>query len=62
MNGSMNGLNGVGGGSSSRRARSATHAGSWYSDNPKELDKQLSEWLEKAGAQVSGPARAILAP
>ncbi|KAH7696619.1 UPF0103/Mediator of ErbB2-driven cell motility (Memo-related), partial [Aphelenchoides avenae] len=39
------------------RVRHATHAGSWYSDNAKELDRQLSDLLEKAG-----PARAIIAP
>lgn len=60
----MNGLaNGVGSGSNSKGlARNATHAGSWYSDNPKELDRQLSEWLEKAGPKNYGPARAIISP
>ncbi|KAH7730789.1 UPF0103/Mediator of ErbB2-driven cell motility (Memo-related) [Aphelenchoides avenae] len=44
------------------RVRQATHAGSWYSDNAKELDRQLSDWLEKAGPLHNGPARAIIAP
>lgn len=45
----------------SHRVRNATHAGSWYSDNPKELDAQLSSWLTNAGP-VIGPARAIISP
>jgi AmmeMemoRadiSam system protein B len=54
-------LNGAGGGAQNTRA--ASHAGSWYSDNPRELDRQLSEWLERAGSTTHyGPARAIIAP
>ncbi|KAK5982561.1 hypothetical protein GCK32_018625, partial [Trichostrongylus colubriformis] len=30
-------------------ARAASHAGSWYSSNPKELDRQISRWLDAAG-------------
>ena len=60
MNGTTNGVNGTGSGR--HRARNATHAGSWYSDVPKELDRQLSDWLEKAGPQNYGPARAIISP
>lgn len=41
--------------------RSASHAGSWYSNNPRELDRQLTKWLEAAGETV-GAARAIIAP
>lgn len=47
--------------SESNRARVASHAGSWYSDNSKELDNQLSKWLENAGPAV-GHARAIISP
>ncbi|KAE9556620.1 hypothetical protein FO519_000026 [Halicephalobus sp. NKZ332] len=46
---------------SGHRARSASHAGTWYSDNPKELDKQLGDWLGKAG-EPQGVARAIISP
>ncbi|VDM50634.1 unnamed protein product [Toxocara canis] len=42
--------------------RNATHAGSWYSDNPKELNKQLTEWLTAAGPRIGGHARAIISP
>jgi AmmeMemoRadiSam system protein B len=41
--------------------RSATHAGSWYSDNQKELDRQLSGWLSAANSNI-GSARAIISP
>lgn len=42
-------------------ARAASHAGSWYSSNPKELDRQISRWLDAAGERV-GIARAIVSP
>ncbi|KAK6037565.1 hypothetical protein COOONC_24930 [Cooperia oncophora] len=42
-------------------ARAASHAGSWYSSNPKELDRQISRWLDAAGDRV-GIARAIVSP
>nr|CDJ96150.1 unnamed protein product [Haemonchus contortus] len=42
-------------------ARAASHAGSWYSSNPKELDRQISRWLDAAGDRV-GAARAIVSP
>nr|CAG4645678.1 EOG090X09ZA [Lynceus sp. MCZ IZ 141354] len=41
--------------------RKASHAGSWYSDNGKELNKQLENWL-KCFETLSGPARAIISP
>ncbi|KAK6028109.1 Memo-like protein [Ostertagia ostertagi] len=41
--------------------RAASHAGSWYSSNPKELDRQISRWLDAAGDRV-GAARAIVSP
>ncbi|EYC14654.1 hypothetical protein Y032_0040g327 [Ancylostoma ceylanicum] len=34
---------------------------SWYSSNPKELDRQISRWLDAAGERV-GVARAIVSP
>uniref|UniRef100_A0A7E4URX3 Protein MEMO1 n=1 Tax=Panagrellus redivivus TaxID=6233 RepID=A0A7E4URX3_PANRE len=43
------------------RKRAASHAGTWYSDNAKELDRQLGDWLAKAGDR-KGVARAIIAP
>lgn len=43
------------------RIRSASHAGSWYSSDPKELDSQLTDWLLKAGPRF-GNARAIISP
>lgn len=36
-------------------------SGSWYSSNPKELDRQISRWLDAAGERV-GVARAIVSP
>ncbi|BES93867.1 Memo-like protein [Nesidiocoris tenuis] len=41
--------------------RNASHAGSWYSDSAKELNKQLDNWLNSADLS-HGPARAIIAP
>ncbi|XP_067000842.1 protein MEMO1 [Anabrus simplex] len=41
--------------------RRASHAGSWYSDSPKELKEQLDTWLNTADL-CHGPARAIIAP
>ena len=51
--------------------RSASHAGSWYTDNPKQLNKQLTGWLNVANKtlnnnnnlkKTSGGAKAIIAP
>jgi hypothetical protein len=56
--------------------RAATHAGSWYSDDPAELDRELTGFLARVPAQVRGigadpgapepvpvaGARAIIAP
>jgi len=41
--------------------RKASHAGSWYTDSAKELNRQLDGWLSAANAS-HGPARAIIAP
>uniref|UniRef100_A0AC34QFG8 Stizolobate synthase n=1 Tax=Panagrolaimus sp. JU765 TaxID=591449 RepID=A0AC34QFG8_9BILA len=46
---------------SHHRTRSASHAGTWYSESSKELDKQLTEWLAKVG-EPKGSARAIISP
>jgi len=43
------------------RQREATHAGSWYSDNGAELDRQLEGWLGAVTPSLY-PARAIIAP
>lgn len=49
-------------------ARTASHAGSWYSDDPAELGGQLDGWLEQAREAVPaqdarrGRARAVVAP
>ena len=45
----------------SHRVRNASHAGSWYNDNAKELDLQLSTWLANVGPAI-GQARAIISP
>lgn len=41
--------------------REASHAGSWYSDVPSELDTQLTTWIEQARVTEVG-AKAIIAP
>lgn len=41
--------------------RKASHAGSWYTDNPRELGKQLDTWLNQVNVN-HGPARAIISP
>jgi len=41
--------------------RKASHAGSWYSDNPNELNAQLTQWLNQA-SYTHGPAKAIISP
>lgn len=43
------------------RVRQASHAGSWYSADDKELGRQLGEWLDKAGPP-QGIARALISP
>eukprot|EP00047_Mylnosiga_fluctuans_P022472 m.120444 g.120444 ORF g.120444 m.120444 type:complete len:288 (-) comp9271_c0_seq4:3328-4191(-) len=42
-------------------ARVASHAGSWYSENPSELSAQLQGWLNSATGQHQ-PAKAIISP
>ena len=41
--------------------RKASHSGSWYSDNPNELNNELSNWLKEA-KYSHGPAKAIISP
>eukprot|EP00042_Codosiga_hollandica_P041575 m.371994 g.371994 ORF g.371994 m.371994 type:complete len:320 (-) comp56143_c0_seq14:1947-2906(-) len=42
-------------------SRSASHAGSWYTDSSDLLHTQLHQWLQDAG-QTPGTARAVIAP
>lgn len=46
---------------SEKRIRKASHAGSWYTDNPNELNKELTSWLSQA-KYTHGPAKAIISP
>ncbi|XP_046849866.1 protein MEMO1-like [Xenia sp. Carnegie-2017] len=41
--------------------RKATHAGTWYSSNKKDLSDKLERWLSKASC-VESPVKAIIAP
>ena len=43
------------------KARSASHAGSWYSSDPSELDGQLGGWLQ-AARKTEGTAKAVISP
>uniref|UniRef100_A0A2P2I8U6 Protein MEMO1 n=2 Tax=Hirondellea gigas TaxID=1518452 RepID=A0A2P2I8U6_9CRUS len=47
--------------SSKQKERAASHAGSWYSDEAPELERQLDRWLSQVEVR-HGPARAIIAP
>ncbi|VBB30677.1 unnamed protein product [Acanthocheilonema viteae] len=42
--------------------RNASHAGSWYTDDPKELHRELTEWLGAADSHHAQSARAIISP
>lgn len=42
--------------------RRARKAGSWYEKSPVVLDGQLTDWLNQAGQQQFGPAKAIISP
>lgn len=42
--------------------RRAKKAGSWYEGQGEILDKQLTDWLRKAGPQDFAPAKAIISP
>ena len=47
-----------------KQIRFASHAGSWYTDNPKLLDNQLTEWLSKTDndSTIIPPVKAIIGP
>ncbi|QPG76433.1 hypothetical protein FOA43_003822 [Brettanomyces nanus] len=47
--------------SPSLRIREASHAGSWYTDNPKVLDKQLDQLLGDRQQKING-ARILIGP
>uniref|UniRef100_A0A1I7UQF3 Protein MEMO1 n=1 Tax=Caenorhabditis tropicalis TaxID=1561998 RepID=A0A1I7UQF3_9PELO len=49
-------LNGFG-----EHTRAASHAGSWYNGNQRDLDRQLTKWLDNAGERF-GTARALISP
>ena len=42
--------------------RRATHAGSWYTSNGHNLNRELDNWLQRAGPIENKPARAIIGP
>ncbi|KAM3718136.1 Protein memo-1 [Dirofilaria immitis] len=42
--------------------RNASHAGSWYTNDPRELHRELTEWLSAAGSRQAQSARAIISP
>ena len=42
--------------------RRATHAGSWYTSNGQNLNRELENWLQRAGPIENKPARAIIGP
>ncbi|KAI3422487.1 Protein memo1 [Globodera pallida] len=54
-------FNGCGGAVDAGRTRPASHAGSWYPESAKGLERQLSTWLNAAGPAI-GAARAIISP
>lgn len=48
--------------SDAKSTRRACKAGSWYEGIPSVLDKQLTDWLKKAGKPQFSPAKAIISP
>ncbi|KAL8063033.1 hypothetical protein ABFS82_01G001800 [Erythranthe guttata] len=44
------------------KIRRASHAGSWYTDNPKKLGEELDGWLRDCGVAQSSDVRAVIAP
>ncbi|CAI0415214.1 unnamed protein product [Linum tenue] len=42
--------------------RRASHAGSWYTDNPRKLEEELDGWLSAAGLPKSSDVRGVIAP
>ncbi|XP_058224222.1 uncharacterized protein LOC131333618 [Rhododendron vialii] len=44
------------------KIRRASHAGSWYTDNPKKLAEELDGWLCASGLVKSADVRGVIAP
>lgn len=44
------------------KIRRASHAGSWYSDNPTKLAEELDGWLRSSGLTKSSDVRGVIAP
>jgi hypothetical protein len=44
------------------KIRRASHAGSWYTDNPKKLAEELDGWLSASGLEKSADVRGVIAP
>ncbi|KAA8525522.1 hypothetical protein F0562_007377 [Nyssa sinensis] len=44
------------------KIRRASHAGSWYTDNPKKLAEELDGWLRASGLAKSPGVRGVIAP
>lgn len=42
--------------------RRASHAGSWYTNNPSKLAEELEGWLKEAGLSRSSDIRGVIAP
>lgn len=44
------------------KVRRPSHAGSWYTDNPKQLSEELEGWLQSCGLTKSPDVRGVIAP
>ncbi|KAK2979442.1 hypothetical protein RJ640_015071 [Escallonia rubra] len=44
------------------KIRRASHAGSWYTDNPSKLAEELDGWLRASGLSKSPDVRGVIAP
>ncbi|MED6159575.1 hypothetical protein PIB30_043522 [Stylosanthes scabra] len=44
------------------KARRASHAGSWYTDDPTQLSDELEGWLKSCGLTKSPNVRGVIAP
>ncbi|KAJ9184054.1 hypothetical protein P3X46_007836 [Hevea brasiliensis] len=44
------------------KIRRASHAGSWYTDDPKKLEEELDGWLKAAALAKSPDVRGVIAP
>ncbi|XP_047340560.1 protein MEMO1 [Impatiens glandulifera] len=45
-----------------KKIREASHAGSWYTDNPEKLEEELDGWLSGSGITKSRDVRGVIAP